>query len=274
MKISLITPSYNQGEYIEKTLSSVLSQSRSVDYYEIRDSCSEDATKDVLGKYREDSRVTIIVEKDRGQADALNRGFANLPEDIDVMGYLNSDDVLLPGAIEAVMAEFERDPDLDVVSGGRFVATPDLRVKVRVPVLPMRGEGAFAGISVFQEATFWRRRLYERVGGHVDTSLRFAMDYELFLRMFDAKWNIRYLDRPLAIFRIHPKSKTSSQINDLGLKEINVLRGRYGRPPLSGAEWAGLTRSVRRQEYGLLRHLAVRFTTGAFNRFVMPAYRA
>lgn len=216
----------------------------------------------------------VIVERDNGQADAINQGFRELPSDIDIMGYINSDDVLLPDAIKAVMTEFKRDPDLDVVSGGRFVATPDSRVRVKVPALPMRGEGAFAGISVFQEATFWRRRLYERVGGYVDTSLRFAMDYELFLRMFNAKWNIRYLDRPLAIFRIHPKSKTSSQINDQGLKEINVLRSRYGRPSLSQVEWMELTRSVRRREYGFLRHLAVRFTTGAFNRFVMPAYRA
>lgn len=270
MKIGLLTPSYNQGSYIGATIESVLSQTRSVDYYQIRDSCSTDQTPQVISSFAEKSAIVrLFVKKDKGQADALNQGFAAFPSDIEIMGYINSDDLLVPDALECVLKIFEENPDVSIVSGERWLMGPRSRKMIRTPIVKMEGEDAYSGISLFQEGTFWRRSLYEKAGNKIDDSLRFAMDYDLFLRMMNVGWNIRYVDRPLGVFRIHPSSKTRSQLNDVGLREINKLRVRYGRAPLDLAAWTDLTREVRQRHYGPLKLFIYRVKVSLFNRFLV-----
>jgi len=270
MKIGLLTPSYNQGNYIGATIKSVLAQTRLPDYYEIRDSCSTDQTSQVVSDFvKKNEIVRFVIKKDKGQSDALNQGFAAFPADIEIMGYINSDDLLVPDALECVLKIFEENPDVSIVSGERWLMGPRSRKMIRTPVVKMDGEDAYSGISLFQEATFWRRSLYVKAGNKVDDSLRFALDYDLFLRMMNAGWNIRYLNRPLGIFRIHPRSKTRSQIDDIGLREINQLRLRYGRPPLDLAAWTSLTCEVRRRHYGSFRLFIYRAKVILFNRFLV-----
>ncbi|MCS6244888.1 MAG: glycosyltransferase [Opitutus sp.] len=252
MKIGIITPSYNQGRYLEATIKSIIEQSRPVDYYAIYDSCSTDETAEVLAKYKNHPLVSkIVIEKDRGQADALNRGFAEMPADIDVMAYLNSDDLLLSGALNQVFQAFCKNPDVSIISGERYIIGRRGRLVMHQRIIPMVGSDAYSGISLFQEATFWKSNLYRSAGGFIDLSYRFAMDYDLFLRMMRVGWSMHYINSPLGAFRVHELSKTSSMLNNLGLKEINELRQRYGYSKLSFGDWVEGARGIRLKHYGI-----------------------
>lgn len=250
-KITIVTPSFNQGTFIEETIQSVLDQGYPNLEYIIVDGGSTDSTIGTLDAYRD--RVTrIISEPDRGQSHAINKGFALATGSI--LHWLNSDDRLAPGALAAVAMAFHTS-GADVVSGicelyrdgalvGRHMSACADSVLPLDDLLDLDG-GWNAGQFFYQPEVFFTRDLWQRAGGRVEENLHFSMDYELWLRFAMAGAKLHRIGRPLARFRIHPAQKTADQTF---LEELRVVRNDFvaknslrpgasvrGRPNFHGA---------------------------------------
>jgi glycosyltransferase involved in cell wall biosynthesis/uncharacterized coiled-coil protein SlyX len=221
--LSIVTPSYNQADYLERTIQSVINQTYPNFEYVVQDGGSQDGSKEILEKYSD--KLTYWESRpDAGQAQAINLGFEKTTGEI--MAYLNSDDVYLPGAIQYVMNFFEKHPNVDVVYGHRIIINEEDQ-EIGIWVLPRHHRKTlYYADYVPQETLFWRRRIWDRVGG-IDESFRFAMDWDLLLRFQDVGANIVRLPRFLAAFRVHQSQKTSHQIYDIGLQEMRAIQTRY-----------------------------------------------
>jgi glycosyltransferase involved in cell wall biosynthesis len=224
-RITVVTPSYNQAGFLDQTIRSVLSQRGHAHEYFVVDGGSTDGSVEVIRRY--EGRIDWWVsEKDRGQADAIAKGFGRASGD--VLGWLNSDDVYLPGALEAVGRAFDAHPEWDALTAYHVRVDAQSRV-VSAHRIPRQSVGrARWGVHpVNQQTCFFRRSLYERVGG-IDLSLHCVLDTELWLRMFDtgARWGL--VPTYLAAFRVHATAKGSSW-QELYAKEEQMLRERYAR---------------------------------------------
>ncbi len=237
--ISLITPSFQQAQFIGRTIESVLSQGYPKLEYFVQDGGSTDGTVDVLQQYG-DRLTGWLSEKDGGQSHAINLGFGRTRGEI--MAWLNSDDLLMPGALHRVAEYFAQHPEVDVVYGHRILIDDDDR-EIGRWVLPAHDDEVLSWADfVPQETLFWRRTIWEKAGGQIDESFRFAMDWELLLRLRDAGARMVRMPDFLGAFRIHEAQKTSAQINDVGMGEMAQLRKRaLGRevtwPQIRGALW-------------------------------------
>jgi glycosyltransferase involved in cell wall biosynthesis len=225
-RISIVTPSYNQARYIRETIESVLAQSyRNVEHIVV-DGLSTDQTPLILDGY---PHLKVIREKDRGQADAINKGFR--VANGDVFAYLNSDDTLLPGALERVAAEIAPARGRHVVMGrcrfvderGRFsgVEHPSA-FRSHLDVLRI-----WKGHSIPQPAVFFSREAWER-SGPMDVDEHLVLDYDLFCRM-SRDYRFHFVDQPLATYRLHDLSKTQGVDDARRLEEaVRVSRKYWG----------------------------------------------
>jgi FkbM family methyltransferase len=241
--ISLVTPSYNQGRYIERTVRSVLAQGYPALEYIVQDGGSVDGTVPVLERYR-DRLAGLAIEPDAGQADAINRAFARTGGE--VMGWINSDDMLLPGALAAVARHFAAHPETDVVYGHRIMIDEEDR-QIGCWIMPPHEDWALERAGLIpQETMFWRRRIWDAAGGRLDDRYRYALDWELQLRFMDAGARIVRLPLPLGAFRVHFEQKTTSDLH-IGLDESARIRAQRGRAPESHVEaWRELRPYLRR----------------------------
>lgn len=215
LRITLTTPSFNQGRFIARTVRSVLAQGYPKLEYFIEDAASRDNTLEALHQFGD--RIQVRSAPDDGQADAVNRGLARGTGDI--MAYLNSDDILLPGTLHYVADFFARHPRVDVVYGHRIVIDEEDR-EIGRWVLPPHSDRAISWADwIPQETMFWRRSAWERVGG-VDTSFAFALDWDLIVRFRDAGARIVRLPRFLGGFRVHGAQKTLQEIGSTGGREM------------------------------------------------------
>lgn len=218
--ISIVTPSLNHGRWLRATIESVTTQRYPRLEFLVRDAASTDDSVDVL-------KSTLglsgwVSERDGGQADAINKAFAQTRGEI--MAWLNSDDMLMPGALHCVARYFQRNPGVDVVYGHRIIVDAN-GDEVGRWILPRHRGAAFLwGDYIPQETMFWRRSLWERVGGRVDTDFEFAMDWELILRFHRAGAKFRRIPRALGAFRTHPLQKSIAAIHSVGQREFEVLR--------------------------------------------------
>jgi hypothetical protein len=242
--VCCVTPSFNQGAFIAETVRSVLSQGYPRLQYVVQDAGSTDGTAEILASF--EPNVLTCMEPDEGQGDALNKGFAKC--DADIMGWLNADDILLPGTLHYVAAFFAKNPDIDVVYGDRLVID-DRSAVVGRWILPDHDPQMLRLVDyVPQETMYWRRRAWERIGGAVNAGLQFALDWEL-LQDFDAAGcTICHLPRLLGGFRVHPAQKTQASIGR-GLAEMRTLRAQA-----IGDPWTRVMLSCRHLLY-LARHL-------------------
>lgn len=226
--ISIATPSFNQGHFLEQTIRSVLDQDYPRLEYVVQDGGSTDDTPAVLDRYR--SRLSRCESrKDKGQSHAINLGLAGTTGEI--MAYLNSDDLLLPGALHTVARFFQKNPDVDVVYGHRVLIDGEGQEIGRWVIPRHDGEVLKWADYVPQETLFWRRRIWDKVGG-IDESFRFAMDWDLLLRFQEAGAKFYRYPRFLGAFRIHGNSKTMTVVNTQGEREMARLRERsFGRLP-------------------------------------------
>ena len=159
--IAIVTPSFNQAAYVEATLESVLSQDYPHLEYVVQDAGSTDGTLDILAGFA-DRGVTVVVEPDRGQSDALNRGFVRTSSEI--LAYLNSDDMYLPGTLHRIGRFFRDNPSVDVVYGNRLVIDDQAR-EIGRWILPRHDSQVLSQVDyVPQETMFWRRRIWDRCG--------------------------------------------------------------------------------------------------------------
>ena len=247
-KISIVTPSYQQGAYIERTIRSVLDQRYQNLEYFVQDGGSNDGTVGVLKVY-EAQLAGWVSEKDGGQSHAINMGFVKTTGEI--MAWLNSDDLLLPGTLQTVAEYFQKHPDVDVVYGNRLLVD-ERDMEIGRWIMPGHDSDVLSWVDyVPQETLFWRRRIWDQVGGAIDESFRFAMDWDLLVRFRDAGAKFGHIPQFLGAFRIHESQKTSAVINEIGHKEMDRIRERIlGRIPASKE----IRKAVRPY---LVKHIAV-----------------
>lgn len=217
-RIAIVTPTLNSANFLAGTVNSVLEQAYPNLGYVVQDGGSKDGTQELLGSYR--NKLLWRSQPDLGQADAINNGFKLVSGDI--MAYLNSDDVLLPGALAYVAQAFVDNPEVDIVYGNRITIDEEDKEIGRI-VLPPHDKKVIKWIDFIpQETMFWRRRVWERIGP-LDISFSFAMDWDFILRAQAAGFRFRRLSRFLACFRVHHGQKTIS-ISDVGREEQERLR--------------------------------------------------
>lgn len=257
-QITVVTPSFQQGRFLERTLKSVLDQNYPRLEYVVQDGGSTDSTRAVLDLYA-GRLARAEMRRDNGQSHAINLGFAGTSGDL--MAYLNSDDLLLPGSLNAVASYFEAHPEVDAVYGHRVVIDSSDNELGRWLMPPHNPEVLKWADYVPQETLFWRRRLWDKVGG-IDESFRFAMDWDLLLRFQEAGAKIVRLPRFLGAFRVHTSSKTVTAVSDVGAAEMARLRERCHGRDVSASEVAAAVRPYlwrhtvlnRLYELGLVRH--------------------
>ena len=224
--ISIVTPSFQQGLFLERTICSVLSQEYSSLEYFVHDGGSTDNSVSILHRYTA-SLAGWESAPDQGQADAINRAFGHTQGEI--MGWLNSDDLLLPGALETVGRYFARHPQVDVLYGNRLMID-EQDGQIGAWILPAHDDFVLSIADYIpQETLFWRRRIWDRVGGHVDPSFKYALDWDLLLRFKREGAKMKHIGRFLGAFRVHEAQKTSANL-PVGLGEMQLLRAReHGR---------------------------------------------
>lgn len=248
--VTIVTPSFNQGLFIERTVRSVLEQATPGTQYVIQDGGSTDSTLSLVEPYR-GLLSRFVSGPDGGQAAAIREGFE--ASDGEIMAYLNADDLLAPGALAYVLGFFRDNPLVDVVYGHRIVIDGDDN-EVGRWVLPEHSPVDLRLADfVPQETLFWRRSLYQRVTG-IDSGLRFAMDWDLLLQFARAGAFMVRLPRFLAAFRVHSSQKTQS-LKDVGVSEVELLRLRYGLPELSAEDRSRAVESIlNRARFEAARH--------------------
>ena len=240
-KLSIITPSLNQGAYIERTIRSVLDQGYENLEYLIVDGGSTDGSVEIIKSY-EDQLAWWESAPDDGQAHALNKALERATGD--VVAYLNSDDYYLPGAFDRATSGLEREGAPWIAGASRFVDEDGGVFETWVPVPPAASERwprgrqwwALAPWSVPQPSTFWRREVFTRLGPF-RTDLNYAFDTEFILRCAFAGLMPTLIEDDLAVRFLHSEAK-SAQTRAFG-KETRSLAGIF-RPQLTRSERAKL----------------------------------
>lgn len=219
-------PSFNHAHFIERSLNSVLNQGHEASQLIVMDGASTDGTRAILARYGPDIALWRS-EPDGGQSDALNKGFRHAQGDI--FGWLNSDDIYLPGTFAHVAALFERHPEIDVVYGDWYTLDTEDRIRERYLGLACsRGQLITEGFFCNAQSMFWRSRLHQRFG-EFDLRLHYTMDYDLMLRLVTLAGRRAFLrtERPLGCFRVYPGQKTGSSDEKVA-QEHRHIAGRQG----------------------------------------------
>jgi len=220
-RVTVVTPSYNQGRFLETTIRSILLQGYPDLEYIIIDGGSSDNSVEIIKKY-EPWLAYWVSEKDRGQAHALNKGFARAGGDI--YAYLNSDDFFEPGALHRCVRAF-RDGRQWVV--GRVRCWQEDVGYWPFPQLPGKSFARwFLSCPIPQAGSFWSAKLHHEMGGFRE-DLNYILDYEFWLRFRFAKGIEPFvIDQSIAVYRIHPESKTVAEISGFA-RESNLIREQY-----------------------------------------------
>lgn len=207
--ISIITPSYNQADFIEETIQSILSQDYPHKEYIIIDGGSTDETISILKKYNQ--QITWISEKDKGQTDAINKGFRISKGEI--LCWLNSDDVLLPGVITKVVECFMTNPKVKLVYGKSYFTDKNGDIIGNYPTEPFNYNRLAIFNFISQPSAFFTRDAFYSAG-ELDESLSYTMDYDLWIRIIKNS-KAFYLAEYLSNNRLHTASKTMDDIQAL-----------------------------------------------------------
>ncbi|MDF1593148.1 MAG: glycosyltransferase family 2 protein [Desulfobacterales bacterium] len=237
-KVSIITPSYNQGQFIEETIQSVLGQDYPNIEYLIVDGGSNDNTIDILKQYL--GRLKWISEKDKGQADAINKGIKKTSGEI--VCWLNSDDTILPGAVSKAVNLFVSNPEIKLVYGKSYFTDQEGNINGSYPTEKFDFQRLAMFNFISQPSVFFKRDAYDKVGG-LNAQLNYSLDYDLWIKI-GKEFQTKYLEKYLSCYRLHESSKTVDKNQALhSHKEgIAVVYSHYGWVPAN-------------RLYGYYRHL-------------------
>lgn len=220
--VSIITPSYNQGQYIEETIKSVINQTYKNIEYIIMDGASKDDTIKILDKYKDFDNIKITVEKDNGQTDAINKGFKMAKGDL--VGWINSDDLLELDCVENIVNEYVKRPRTAIFYGdvqlidenGRNLSINRIKNITYDYLLNVNPD-------VNQQGSFYNRQYVKKIN-YLDDSINFTMDYDLWLRLLCIGEAVK-LDKVVGKFRMQLNSKTMTSGNGIRFwKDIFRIR--------------------------------------------------
>ena len=254
-RVSIVTPSFNQGRYIEDTILSVRNQGYPNVEHIIIDGGSSDETLEIIERYK-GGFAFVVSEKDRGQSHAINKGMSHATGEI--VTWLNSDDMLAPGALAAAAMAFYTS-GADMVAGiaeiyrdgvliDRHMTACDNGILPLDDILDLEC-GWMTGQFFYQPEVLFRRSMWDKAGGEVSENLHYSMDYELWLRFAECGALIHPIGRPIAWFRQHSAQKTHNPEHFMA--ELRVVRDEYlrrtgrtlrnqRRPPQAGRQLRAL----------------------------------
>ena len=206
-RISIVTPSYNQVEFLERTILSVLNQNYPNLEYIIIDGGSTDGSVEIIKKY-EKYLTFWVSEKDKGQSDAINKGFRKASGKF--IGWQNSDDIYLPGAFMKLAEEYKKNPDYDVYFGNIYLIDKHDNIKKEMRFIPFSVEHLiYYDWNLSSQAVFWKKEIFEKVG-FLDESLHVAFDWDWFIRLGKLGYSFKFVRCFLGCYRIHDMSKLAT----------------------------------------------------------------
>lgn len=222
-KISIVTASYNQGQFIEETILSVLNQNYPNLEYIVIDGGSTDNSVEIIKKYQRHLTYWVS-ENDKGQANAINKGLKLCTGEI--FNWLNSDDYLEPGALHKISVAFD-DDNVNIVAGKvRNFSTTSEEI---IPNQKLSAKGLMCwepGVKFVQPGVWMRRTLIEQCGG-IDEQFHYAFDWDLYIRYLYCFPQVKELDDLLVHFRLHENSKTQSLLEKFAIEEREIIEKIY-----------------------------------------------
>lgn len=239
-KVTIVTPSYNQGRYIEATIQSVLAQDYPNIEYLIIDGGSKDESVEIIRRY-EDRLAGWVSEKDKGHADALNKGFARASGEI--LAWLNSDDTYYPGAVREAAEYLQAHPNVGMVYAGANLTDHTGKVVGKFAARQTSYRQMLRGsVHIPQATTFFRADVWRQVGP-LDLSLFFSFDYDLWVKIAKVS-EIVYLPRLWADFRMHDLGKSVVNDDRCYPDMIRVADRELGRSPISALRVRAVARKL------------------------------
>jgi glycosyltransferase involved in cell wall biosynthesis len=275
MKVSVVTPSFNQGQFIQRTLESVATQGATEIEHVVFDGGSTDDTVDVLKRFGKNLRW--VSEQDNGQADAVNKGIR--ATDGEIIGWLNSDDIYYPNAIASAVAFFDSHPDVDVVYGmADHVDFADHAFEA-YPTEPWDIARMRDICIICQPAAFFRRRVVAQYG-LLDEKLQYCMDYEFWLRLAKAGVRFAYLEEKLAGSRLYAENKTLGSRLKVHAEINDMQRSLFGSVPdrwIWNYAHAAIDNHIDRRKsprwFALRLRIAAAMAAWRWNRRLSPAMK-
>ena len=254
-KISVITPSFNQAEYLERTIQSVLDQGYPNLEYIVIDGGSTDGSVDVIRRYA-DKLTHWVSEKDSGQSQAINKGLMRATGDW--VAWQNSDDIFYPGTFIQLAECASRKPDAGLIIGDmNMIDVHDQVLRDIKYIRPTYGAMLAEGMVLTNQAAFWRRELHSKLG-YLREDLHFGFDFEWFLRILESAVRAEHVRGMWGGLRMHQATKTAQSQSDFTREYTSILAGRvlpawlkrfYQLRRLSlmvaDGEWAYVTRGLR-----------------------------
>jgi glycosyltransferase involved in cell wall biosynthesis len=215
--VSIVTPSYNQGQFIEDTILSVLGQGYPRIEYWVIDGGSTDSTLEVLKKYQ--GKIHWISEPDQGQADAINKGWARCQGDL--FTWINSDDYYVEGAIQTIVDEFRKSPDTGLVYGDLDIVCETKEYLQKAIIEPFSFERFLFGNILGQPNVFIAAWVLKKAG-MLNAKYRYALDYDLWMRTAPF-YATKHIAQKIAEFRVHKDCKTSKDLGRFSLEYLSIL---------------------------------------------------
>jgi glycosyltransferase involved in cell wall biosynthesis len=253
--VSIVTPSYQSGRFLERAIESVLSQDYSPIEYIVMDAGSTDGSVGILERYR--GRLTYVTAADGGAADAINRGFRKSTGSI--FAWLNADDLYFPGAVRAAVKHLEDLPGVDVVYGnGVWVDEAGDGIGPYPTLSPFTADALRRECGICQPAAFMRREAFA-AAGMLDPDLHFAFDYDLWIRLSRDR-RFHAMPETMAASRMHRANKSLGGRRKVFEENMAVLRRHYGYVPLNWIYgYQVFLRDGRDQFFEPLRHSAAAY---------------
>ena len=216
--VSVVTPSYNQSSYLQKTMRSVLDQNNPDLEYLVVDGGSTDGSVEIIKSYA-DRLAWWVSEKDNGQADAINKGFAHAKGEI--IAWLNSDDYYLPNAVGAAVAAFQIHPEAVMIYGNMQAVDEKDHLINTLRYRQLSLEDLLCFQIIGQPAVFIRASAFRQAGG-LDTTFHFLLDHQLWIKLAQ-QGEIIHVHQTWAVARFHPQAKNRAKAAEFGQEAFRIL---------------------------------------------------